>query len=104
MPPFSVSLESPLVSFTQMNLELRDSTGYGTAFQLGKFKDRADRAAGDARTTADVFSLTEGIYIIHSYYFQEEDCELQVGELSAEPSGAVCRSCWAWLLLALLVL
>lgn len=62
------------LSFKNLNEVLKGSEGLGRNFILTKWLKRERLAA------SDVFKMTDGIYIIHSYYYHPEDVDVEGAE------------------------
>lgn len=71
----ALPVDAPGVPFTTMQEMLDMSSGLGSLFKLVKVHKRMRFAA------SDVFNMTSGIFIVHTYYFHAED----VGFKEAEP-------------------
>lgn len=67
--------------FGTMQLLLHRSTGLGRLFELRKLDKSSDN---QLRSSADVFSFEEGVYVIHAYWFIAEVCGLPREEVEGE--------------------
>lgn len=61
-------------SFSDLNYLISECPGLGKQFRLVKDLASANMAA------AEVFTLTEGVYILHCYYFHPEDAGIKYAE------------------------
>lgn len=73
IPKMKVSAKSGL-SFTDLNEMLANSERLGQLFSLVKWSKKTKLAA------SDVFTMKDGIYIVHSYYYHSDDIDFKYAE------------------------